>query len=581
MTKKLLGVIVVMFIAVGLFSSSAVAGGKLWEKKLKGDIKWKQFHVSGVVLAITDKGYLYGIDPKTGNELYMVEDLVNMIGVTEIPGIPLVVPGTPFVMVVTKAGMIKPEVVRLLDASTGKQVWEMGSTIPENLIERLFDGKKPEEKDPPSITVSMPYKPVADMAHNQLLIPFLNVNTWTGKAMYTKVKGKGFAVVGLDLKTGKVNFISYIDESMKNDTVTDADLVVSGDVGVLDWWGMHSFSVIDGKPLAAVNFKRARKANFLSRFRFLNTNAPPLVEGTTAYIIAQDHLEAYDIKTGQKKWASEDLDSALPESQVAGDKVVVRMGGSFCTPGPKRDCKQFSPYGIAVLDKGTGKILATTPKVDSKHGAAMTSPLLVRDNVVYHGVSNGARAFDLGTLQYKWMKSINMDRDTPKSVDIVNDNLVLMNMQTTAAFKLSDGTPLWSQSVEPVQMDLAMMMVQALASVAATYSGLEAGRNGGVEFKKQALERWGAFDISFNNLLKNISMADEKGRYNYSMTGVAKDPNIIGVNTKTGKMDLGTQVEGRIPDYLVDPVAGILINAPKSDANYLYGFDLNPPLPKL
>ncbi|MDO8805162.1 MAG: PQQ-binding-like beta-propeller repeat protein [Elusimicrobiota bacterium] len=565
-----------------LLVGNAQAGAKLWEKKLSGKILWKQFHSAGVVLAVTDSELLYGLDPRTGNELYKIEDLAkNITAPDDPPGSPFVLEGTPYILIVTKAGMIKPEILKLVNAADGKVVWEGGTTIPAAQLDLIMEGKK--FKETPEFRGAAMIQPIFDPAHDQVIVTYRLPVLWAGKAGYSKVARRGTAIAGYDVKTGKINFAYFPGEDIDNSTVCDFPPVVSGDTGVIDWFGMHSFSVVDGKPLGSVKFARALKAGMLSRYRYLKTSAGPVIDGDDVYIVVKEHIEAYDLKTGQKKWASADLDSAIPEFQASGDKLVAKIGGVFCTWAAKPECREFFPYGLAVLDKGTGKVLAKSGEVDKKNGKAMTSSLVIDNNIAYHGVSNGARAFDLSTLTYKWMTSIGKtaDGDEAKLVQVADGKVVLLNTQATAAFNAADGKLLWSKVVPTVTMDLAMRMAQSFASVAAFASGVEAGKQGGVINQNQTISRWESTDAGFANMMKQVSLADAKGRYNYSMTGKSKNAVIAGVNTKTGELDRGAQVEGRVPDYMVDPVTGILVNVSKSDPKWIMGFDMNAPLPDI
>lgn len=567
-----------------LMVGNAQAGAKLWEKKLSGKILWKQFHPAGVVLAVTDSELLYGLDPKTGNELYKIEDLSkNLIDPGGPAGTPCVITGTPYVLIVTKAGMIKPEILKLVNAADGKIVWESTLGVPAGQIEAITEGKKFKGELIFSPGVMM--KPVYDPAHNQIIFGGLGASVRTDS--WKIFRKNEMIIAGVDLNTGKTTFIYFCPESIDNNTVLDSEITVSGDVGVVDWFGLHSFSVVDGKPLGAAQFKRAMKAGLIGGLPYLKTNAPTIVDGDTAYVVAKELIQAYDIKTGQKKWQSEDLDVAIPQLLISGDKLVAKMGGVFCTGETwktKRQCREFYPYGIAVLDKNTGKILGKTGDIDKKNGKALTSALTIDNNIVYHAVTNGARAFDLSTLTYKWMTSISKkaeDGDEPKLVEVTDGKLLMLNTQVTAAFNAADGALLWSKAVPPVTMDLAMRMTMAFASVAAYASGVEAGRSGSISNQQQTVDRWAGTDARFANMMKQVSLADEKGRYNYSMTGKSKNAVIAGVNTKTGQLDRGTQVEGRVPDYMVDPVTAILVNVSKSDPKWIMGFDMTPPLPDM
>lgn len=585
MRKIILSLLLLAACAPVLLVGNAQAGAKLWEKKLSGKILWKEFHPAGLMLVITDKELLYALDPKTGNEVYKIEDLSkNVLKPNDEAGTPTILAGTPYFLIATKAGMIKPEILKLVNAADGKIIWEASYTVPPGQAEAITGGKKYDSQL--VVVPQMISKVVFDPAHDQIIITSLGgyVKTADNRKI---VKKSDMMFVGIDIKTGNTNFVYPSDETFNGSTVIDSDVLISGDVGVVDWNGMRTFSVIDGKELGVVKMKRMMKAGLIGGLPYTKTNAPSVIEGDTVYITVKEHIEAYNINTGAKKWESEDLDVVVPQLLIAGDKLVGKMGGVFCTGyswKTKVQCKEFRPYGIVVLDKNTGKVLAMTSKLDKQNGKAITSSLAIDNNIVYHAVSNGARAFDLTTLTYKWMTSISKkaeDGDDPKLVQLDDGKMLMLNTQVTAAFNAADGKLLWSQVVPPVEMDLAMKMVMAFASVAAYASGVEAGKNGSINNQQQTIDRWSSTDAQFSNMMKQISIADKKGRYNYSMTGKSKNALIMGVNTKTGKLDRGCQVEGRVPDYLVDQVSGILMNVSKSDPKWLMAYDMGEPLPKM
>ncbi|MBI4247934.1 MAG: PQQ-binding-like beta-propeller repeat protein [Elusimicrobia bacterium] len=571
------------------FAGRAWAGAKLWEKKLDSDVVWKQFHDAGVVLTVTKKGNLYGFDPKTGEEKFKVEDLLKPLTPDEIPGRPYVVPDSPLVVVVTKAGMIKPEVISVLDVTTGKAGWTLGSEVPQASWAALLEGKEPSA--PPQATFSGLHSAILDPNRMQLVLFTAGATLWKGEPMkskyYRMLEG---TVAGVDLATGKLNFVAaYAGDPGTYDTVKDGGLQIVGDNVLIDWNGVMAYRLTDGAEVVSASFKRALKKG---RYALQGAHARTIVEGDVAYLVVKDHVEAWDMKTGQRKWEAEGTDSAIPELHLAGDKLVVRIGGVFCfTSAGQEQCVDQDPYGVVVYDKASGKQVFHTKEWDKKSKNILITPLAIANGLVYWGTSARLIALDLESLQVKFTTELNGNdpNENPGGIAVEGGKVYLMNTQTTGAFDAATGSLLWSKTVPATKMDAAMKMaltftkaVAALDAVQRAYSRAQEGGLGSddVWAKKTAAALGQTYGAGYDNMMKRMSAADEAGQFNYVMTGKAKDAVVVGVNTKTGEVERGTQVEGRVPEFMVDPVSAVLVNVSKSDPKWVMGFDMSAPLPE-
>lgn len=563
----------IVFLMICCLPVTVAAGDKLWQKELDGDITFKQMHQAGVLVVGTDD-ILYGFEPRTGKEIWKFEDVAKSL--TDKEMLVAMPPLTPYLIFEqTKGFMGSQSVVRCIDVTTGKPVWDLSNQAPEVSAYRILE-KKTEE--PPEVTCKFLQKVGLDPAHNQLLLAYQTITLFKGK-----IGKAGFetfmGLIGVDVGTGKINFIYKLVDEPEGYYPWKAQYppVVQGDVGMIDWAGFHSFSLIDGKPMASLEFARGYKRGMLSRYVMEGTNAPMIVEGNTAYVVAKDQVIAVDTQTGKKKWESEELDSALPEMHIVGNKIVLRMGGVFASGfGKNREYKELKPYGVAILDKETGKKLSDTEKMNDDWEINSISPLLVDNNTVYFGTRNSVRAIDIEKLQYKYNIDLEIeDGDMPRSVTMHNGQLIYEGEQMTAAVNPADGKVGWKKYVEPPELDWGMAFARAFAKAVATIDVLSRASSGASQSDlNDAINRWNSFGAGFAKVKERYAVLNTESIYNYVMTGETKNPEIVGVSIAGGQQERKVQVMGRVPDFFVDEGEAILVCVAKSDQEILQVYSL-------
>ncbi len=573
--------IVLAALFVCFFRLPSTAGDKLWQKEVDDDITFKKLHQAGVLIVGTDDTF-YGFEPRTGKEIWKVEDVAKSLVDKEM--LVAMPPLTPYLIFEQEKGFMGSEsIVRCIDVTTGKTVWDMSNQAPEASAYRILE-KKTDEL--PEVRCRFLQKVGLDPAHNQLLLAFEMVNLFKGKA------GKSgpetfMGLVGVDVGTGKINFIFKLDDEPEGYYPWKGQYppVIKGDVGMIDWAGYHSFSVLDGKPIVSLQFARGYKRGMLSRYIMEGTNAPMVVEGNIAYVVAKDQVIAVDTQTGKKKWESEELDGALPEMHLVGNRIVLRMGGVFASGfGSSREYKELKPYGVAILDKETGKKLSDTEKMNDDWEINSISPLLVDKSNVYFGTRNSVRAVDIDKLQYKYNTDLGIeDGDMPRSVTMHDGQLIYLGEQMTAAINPVNGEVLWKKYVEPPELDWGMAFARSFAKAVAAMDILSrtatAAKEGGVSVLEemdinQRIKEWNSFAAGFDAMSQRIAALNTASQYNYVMAGETKDPEILGISLTDGQQVRKVKVMGRVPDYFVDEGDAILVCVAKSDQEILQVYSL-------
>lgn len=592
-------------LALALFlPAQGMAGKLLFEKELDSEIRFHLVHDLGILIAGTSQT-IYGFDPETGKELWKIEKLMKNYDIDSVKPLP----GLPFLIYQVKEGLIKPAKIRCLDVTTGQVVWELNPEVPLASAQRVL--KKMSGSDPVWFAPGDFIGLTADPARGQVIIGTALVRALPpmmgqGKGRPQNLE-KG-AIIGVDIETGQINFLYALPEEI---SYAEAAPQVVGDLVVLDWAGLHTFKATDGTPVASLKLDRALKGGTLGKKKALsNTNGMTQVENGIAYMVAGDQVVAVDTHTGAIKWQSPELKTALPELQIAGDKLVARMGGNFVYyEGGKPNFKELSPYGVVILDKATGQVLADTKALDEKSGRkgkkfeiTLTTPLRVRDNIVYFATRGSLRAIDLGTLDYKYavpldvnesqskirvggnpytpgMKDlVNLDEDVPVQVALEGDKIFALTTQSTIAFSAADGSVLWWHSIPPPKLDMAMRLAkglsQALTAMAAASYNAETGSYG----HRSVAENWNKQIVKDNKLAANLrstrlQSSEKYGQYNYCQTGETNKPEVVGVSLRSGEADRQVVMDGRGPEYKVDEATGILINVSQQHAKKLQVFD--------
>jgi outer membrane protein assembly factor BamB len=592
-----------------LLPAQARAGKLLFEKELDSEIRFHLVHDLGIIIAGTSQT-IYGFDPETGAEKWKIEKLMKDYDIDSVKPLP----GLPFLIYQVKEGMIKPPVIRCLDVLTGQVVWEMSGAVPEASAQRILQ-KMP--KDPPEFAPGNLAGVTADPERGQLLIGTAMASDknpaiptlWQGKAGKSKPQmlDKG-AVVGVNIETGQINFLYALPDEP---SYLEAPPAIIGDLAVLDWAGLHAFKVTDGAPVAGLALDRALKGGRIGKKKALsNTNAMTQVENGIAYVVAGDRVVAVEIGTGAIKWQSPELGTALPELHIAGDKLVVRMGGNYVYyESGKPKFTELTPYGVAILDKATGQVLADTKALDEKSGRkgkkyeiTLTTPLRVRDNIVYFATRGSLRAIDLGALDYKYLVPldvnesqskirvggnpytpglkdlVNLDEDVPVQVAMEGDKLFALTTQSTIAFSAADGSVLWWHTIPPPKLDMAMRLAKGLSQLAVQMAALSYNAETGSYGHRSAAQNWNSQLVKDNKLAANLRStrlqnSEKYGQYNYCLTGETNKPEVMGVSLRTGEADRQVKMDGRGPEYKVDEATGILINVSQQHAKKLQVFD--------
>jgi outer membrane protein assembly factor BamB len=542
-----------ILLAMLLTGISNVGAGEIqWEAKIDGDIRFKVVHDTGILLVGT-KNKLFGIDPDSGQEKWRVEKLAKDYD----PDTVRPIPGSPLMVLELKEGMTKPMSLQCIDVTTGEKVWTISrnkqgqmNDVPREWAERVTGKKAKSDQDvllipegwPTSVRGVFP-----DFERNQFVISIVK------PSIYVNYKRKNFegGAMAVDMKTGKVNWVYVLPEKAKA-KYSFSSLSINGDVGVMDWAGVHAISLVDGSEKSSAIFERKGPKNGL---------AATLIEEGVAYVVAKEGIKAVEIASGQIKWESEKIKGLLTETQIAGDKLVARLGGNFEEkPGKMKD---FGPYGVTVLDKASGKVLTDFKKLNKK--VNLVTPLHIQDNTVYYGTRNSFRALDLATLDFKFTTDLGKleKQDSPKSVVSQDDIICLTMTQSTKGFNPATGEENWSQTFEaPGHGRFAKFAMVAVSAMAA----------GAAQGRANSTGRRQSYSSLMPMLSQRFTAAQASGSYNYVLSKGDKKPTLVGVSLKTGEADREAVLDNKSPDYIIDELGGVLYNI--KDKKTIQKFDL-------
>ena len=227
--------------------------------------------------------------------------------------------------------------------------------------------------------------------------------------------------------------------------------------------GIQVFDYSDGKPLWAAVYdqtpsdvvKNKRPAGAI-KFGAYGVVAEPVVVGDYIYVLdlvnkKNQYLKKYALKTGKMVWQSAEIKDAraIPGIYVAGDKVVLQVGGQVELQYEVRkretdgsvtieraiEMENVKPLNIQCFNAITGEQLWESEKM--KKG--LTNLFLSGENVI---VCSGKALYsmDINTGKEQYEKSLKEDNIGEADLIIdYKDNVVIMGEKGVSTHKKSDG----------------------------------------------------------------------------------------------------------------------------------------------
>jgi outer membrane protein assembly factor BamB len=228
--------------------------------------------------------------------------------------------------------------------------------------------------------------------------------------------------------------------------------------------GMQVFDYADGKPLWAAVYdqtpsdvvKNKRPAG-ATKFGAYGVVAEPVVVGEYIYVLdlvnkRNQFLKKYALKTGKLVWQSAEIKDAraIPGIYVAGDKVVLQVGGQVelqyevrkrATDGSVSiertiEMENVKPLNIQCFNAITGEQLWESEKM--KKG--LTNLFLSNNNVI---VCSGKALYSMDINTGKENYEMALKNDNIGEADLIidyQDNVVILGEKGVSSHKKSDGT---------------------------------------------------------------------------------------------------------------------------------------------
>ena len=535
------------------------ASGQAWSAKFDHAVQFQSLVDAGLLVVGTGR-HLYGVDPRTGRELWRKRDLT-----VEAEDV-LSVPGTDLVLVNDDHGgkfSDKETSVVAVDRATGADRWES----------KLVKGKgmhvvaDPESSILVLVTVKEPRGEGRDLERK----PRINV---------------------LDLATGKRLWDRDFDHDVVMRPSLDAELA-RGDRKQRERpfdLGNFQLPVVAGGQLfvtyRGIACYDARTGDRLWRHTYgvregelALSDAEPIVDERVIYTSGEGRVRAFDRASGKRLWESDDF-GVVPELFVDERAIYGRLGGRFYDIDDEA-WRGKGPYGAVAIDRATGKRIW-------RYGGgndSITNLAIVGDRV-WLGDEERVVGLDRRTGE----RALHVSHKLEKRPVLAGFNelghVVLVSDEEAAGFDAATGARVWYARHEPIgpsgwkRFAAGLMMTSgAVLSVtsfaAAKVKGLlpavpsPAIRISGLQpitlFNSRAFvirtgSRLGrSFWRAGEGMLGVTRFAHLTGSHQYFITKLdGTDQSLAGVNLATGETDRAVELPSRTPNIVIDEVNGLV-----------------------
>jgi PQQ-like domain len=434
-------------------------GNKIWSGDYKNLTTNKtnkceiQFLVHG-----KKRGYLFLFDKKmgkdkvavlemaTGKELWNTEEYQNLVpkgadgaegeGQGELESVKFVDEMDAFLI-------SQKESVILVKAETGEKIWETNRF--KGAIGKYIYNKEKNE------IVMINYKPTLFGAifagfKNQLV----RINAANGEVLWDQPY---YGLLEKELITRKAIVDIWIDK---------------GKV-FLYLNGLAVYDYNSGKRLWNANYDTDMEGRGAGRKKFYRTIANPLFTDKAVYLAMEGgrnkvkFVEKYDLETGKLQWTSEKITGAfcMPNMYLAGDRVLVQVGGKFQVQEYRKETKTSSGIGgygggntvewvpyiywdyksqknsVLALDEKTGTTAWRSERFDKRITDFVlegTKTLFVGDGDEFYGydIKSGNQLFDVK----------HGDAGVGKASDVIDfgDKVIVLSEKGLASYNKKDGS---------------------------------------------------------------------------------------------------------------------------------------------
>lgn len=528
------------------------ASGGAWEARLDHDVEFQL--LAGASLLVGTSRHLYGLDPRSGRELWRKRDM--RIEPEDV----LTVPGTETILVSRDRGgkfSDKETTLVAIDCATGGELWES----------KTVKGKGMQV--------------VADASSGLLVLVTVREPRGDDRSISRKPR-----INVLDLSTGRTLWDREFDSDVQMRPSLGAE-IARGDGKQKDRpfdLGLYQLPVVDGGHLfvtyRGVTCYDARTGKRLWRHQYgvregdlALSDAAPIVDELAVYTSGEGRVRAFDRVTGKLLWRSDDF-GVVPELFVDDRAIYGRLGGRFYHIFDD-EWRWKGPYGAVALDRSTGKRVW---RYDGGNDS-ITNLAIVADRV-WLGDDESVIGLDRAT----GTKAVDVRHRLEQRPVIAayneRDQVVLVTDEEVAGYAAATGARAWYARHGPIKPSgwrrfaAGLLMtsgaVLAVSSFAAAkVKGLlpavpsPALRISGLQpiplFNTRAFvirtgSRTGkAFWRAGEGMLGVTRFAHLTGTHQYFVTRLeGTDQALAGVNLTTGETDRAVELPSKVPNIVID-----------------------------
>jgi outer membrane protein assembly factor BamB len=544
----------------------AAAQEPVWRATLDSDVEWSQLTSLGTLLVNTGRQMSH-IDTESGALYWTLETEKKLAPYNfhEIPG-----EGT---LLIAEQVSTIPTVthLRLIDLLSGEAVWEAGPLLAANLAV-IPD----PERDQLLFIGAFPGSPKAPQSGNLLLAFDLANGTEKYRTELSKFNR---------MPTHPTDTAGFFNPA--SDLSGHHPAQIRDGVAYLPYAGLMAVDLASGEVLWNQEFETVDRVYKLS-------NAPIQIVEDTIYMTAQAAVLAINRHSGDIRWRSKVKKSFfMPELQIAGDRVIVRVGGLFST-GKSREARK--PFGVMSLDRATGAeqwswtrgkdsvtnmvimpdldqvVLADRESLYRLKLSADKKPQIIEERKLAFkrsmGLADGAAATGkvvsgllsgglFGGLQGGVKAAAGDDRKDPLvSITPAGDDLIVSGSYHVLSFDARNNTDKWSLAFEPPGVH-PMLMALSGATMALSAMG-NAGlhdswstRNSKVESSLNSADRLGAA------MSRRYAAMQNAGRLAFYLTRATEENSsatlqLMGIDLATGEVVGAVPLNDKEPVFTVD-----------------------------
>lgn len=550
--------------------STAHAVDPLWTVDLGDKVEWSQVTTAGTLLVNTGKQVIH-VDPDNGEVLWQkaTDKKLTPYNFHDLDG-------SGFLLVAEQFQNIPPKTrLSMYDLISGDVIWESDELYASNLAV------------------------VPDVERGQVLF----IGGFPGHA---RDKTSGNLLRAYDMASGEMRFETTLSKfnrmpmhltdtsgmfSVATDLSGHARPVIDGNVIYLPYTGITALNLDSGDILWQQEFDTVDPG-------LKKTHSPIVIDGDTIYKTGRGLVVAIDRQTGKIRWESKQRKKEMmPELQVHGEHVIVRIGGMFSNG---KDMIPAKPFGVLALDRGTGEerwswtkakdsitnmavlpdvgqiVIADTRNLYRLDLAASGRPdVIEKRNLEFKRKFGGADAAVAGGKIASGLLSGGLvgglqggigaamgggrDRgDPPSSITAFGNDLVVAGNYHVLSYNAEKDEDNWSIAFDPPGVN-PMMLAFSGAAMAFTATA-NAGMHSSMSVRNQKLDNaLTSADRLGSIMTRRFASAGKSGTMSFFLTKASREMEgarlqLMGIDLASGESVGAVPIEEKEPVFTVDNV---------------------------